>query len=144
MLGFLTNAKKKQYITFIMSSLKKWKDVSLKNPNANIFKRLHQINYCYRWIHIGLVMKRIRNKALLSEFTADGRRERWVSEFKSATVTDDPCICGFQSKTTQGTKLTFFLRRHLAPKYSKVVTKSEKLIAIPFSKNKNKKYRKVL
>ena len=29
----------------------------------------------------------------------------------------------------QGTKLTFFSRRHLAPKFSKVVAKSKKLVA---------------
>lgn len=29
----------------------------------------------------------------------------------------------------QGTKLTFFSRRHLAPKFSKAVTKSKKLVA---------------
>ena len=30
---------------------------------------------------------------------------------------------------TQGTKLTFFSRRHLAPKFLKVVAKSKKLVA---------------
>ena len=45
----------------------------------------------------------------------------------------------YYNKLRQGTKLTFFLRRHLAPKYSKVVAKSKKLVAI-FFRNENKKY----
>ena len=40
---------------------------------------------------------------------------------------------------TQGTKLTFFSRRHLAPKFLKVVTKSKKLVANFFFRNNNNK-----
>ena len=34
------------------------------------------------------------------------------------------------TELSQGTKLTFFSRSHLAPKFSKVVAKSKKLVAI--------------
>ena len=40
---------------------------------------------------------------------------------------------------TQGTKLTFFSRRHLAPKFLKVVAKSKKLVANFFFRNNNNK-----
>ena len=39
----------------------------------------------------------------------------------------------------QVTKLTFFSRSHLAPKFFKVVAKSKKLVAIKKKKRKNKK-----
>ena len=42
-------------------------------------------------------------------------------------------------KPIQGTKLTFFAWRHLAPKFSKVVAKSKKLVANFFFRNNNKK-----
>ena len=52
-----------------------------------------------------------------------------------------PLVAQFQNffERQQGKKLTFFFRRHLAPKYSKVVAKSKKLVAIFFQKE-NKKY----
>ena len=37
---------------------------------------------------------------------------------------------GLNEAILQGTKLTFFSRSHLAPKFSKVVAKSKKLVAI--------------
>ena len=44
-----------------------------------------------------------------------------------------------ERRDNQGRKLTFLLRRHLAPKFSEVAAKSKKLVAIFFFRKNEKK-----